>query len=169
MKECNSIDHNNTHNNNEATKKASLISEKNEESHNRALSPRKKLFNPNSSPLETKQQLKNVAQGHKTSLLSRKSATEPVIAKEFSPGSNGILETRCNALEVNHVNGQTHLERGQLNLMHTNRESQKNVPERNENSVKPLMLIASTQTSEKSILEASRIYNGSESKKSGKR
>ena len=162
----NSEIHNSTHNGNDITRKA-------EESHNRVSSPRKKLLNPTSSPIETKKQLKSIAQGHKAALLSRKCPTEPVIAKELTPVQNGALESQYKTNDCdfkhNNMNGQSHLGRGEPHLFHCN--SNKDSPRNTQNKTndKPPTLIASTQTSEKSILEASKIYNANENPNNGKR
>ena len=138
----------------ETTKKNKLSSE-----NQMASSPRKNLFSRESSPLETKRVLKSIAQGHKASLLSRKSATEPVIAKEFAPAP-GVRSME----NKDDFSKEIKLQLSQLpNDRSTLERNEENLIDRAASNVKctklPPTLIASTQTSEKSILEASKIYN----------
>ena len=113
--------------------------EKNDKQNQIFLSPRKKQLSASTSPLEIKRALKSNTQGQKIKLITQKSSTEPVIAKELSPGADGTSS--------------------KISKAQTGDDKTPALNKFKQTKVEPTSaLIASTQPPEKSILKASQIY-----------
>lgn len=117
-------------------------------------SPRKKPFRAVSYSAETKDSLTMYEKGQNTSTSSR---TDANASEEQSPGtdvqSTGIMNGEQQKYDAtSHVNGS-----GPMRSVDDNKA--RNSAGRAVNGhIQPPTLIASTQTSEKSILEASKLY-----------
>lgn len=117
-------------------------------------SPRKKPFRGVSYSTETKESLTMYEKGQNTSTSSR---TDANASEEQSPGtdvqSTGIMngEQRKNDAS-SHVNGSE-----PMRCINQNRATN-SAGRAGNGHIQPPTLIASTQTSEKSILEASKLY-----------